>query len=379
MFHMFPNGRTGPRAPIPHGAYPGFWPGFSRFSEKGLCRPVKLWYNTPSETLKGGVPVETVAGDGNWKLTFRREPDHIVLLRAVTCDSRAVLPGELLGLPVTVLGDHALAPNAAPVPGEELWVTCGHQGSWDNRALEDLTLPPCLEEVGDYALYGCREMHTLRLHDRVERWGGGCLMNCRALRAVFLTRVGKTHGEALAFLCDELHEELDVTVYETDGGVTRLVFPDYVEAYEENCPAHHFDYTIYGGGHAYHHVFRDRQLSLRDYDGLWGKYLGEEHEPETALRLAWLRLRWPSGLSREAEERYWQYLKGRPREALLWQLSQKDIPGLRLLLDGLQPGPELLGAACEQARRDRDTEALALLLERRHQTEPGGFGKRFEL
>ena len=89
--------------------------------------------------------METVAGDGNWKLTFRREPDHIVLLRAVTCDSRAVLPGELLGLPVTVLGDHALAPNAAPVPGEELWVTCGHQGSWDNRALEDLTLPSCLE------------------------------------------------------------------------------------------------------------------------------------------------------------------------------------------------------------------------------------------
>ena len=64
---------------------------------------------------------------------------------------------------------------------------------------------------------------------------------------------------------------------------------------------------------------------------------------------------------------------------MLWQLSQKDIPGLRLLLDGLQPDPELLGAACEQARWARDAEALALLLERRHQTEPGGFGKRFEL
>lgn len=92
--------------------------------------------------------METVAGDGNWKLTFRREPDHIVLLRAVTCDSRAVLPGELLGLPVTVLGDHALAPNAAPVPGEELWVTCGHRGNWDNRALEDLTLPPAWRRWG---------------------------------------------------------------------------------------------------------------------------------------------------------------------------------------------------------------------------------------
>ena len=104
---------------------------------------------------------------------------------------------------------------------------------------------------------------------RVDRWGGGCLMNCRELRELHITRVAETHGDALAFLCDELHEELTVTIRGVDGTETRLIFPEYVEIYEENVPNHHFDYHIHGGGHPYHHVCRANQLDLRVYDGLW--------------------------------------------------------------------------------------------------------------
>ena len=53
--------------------------------------------------------METVSGVSNWKLTIRREENHIVLLRGTTCDRRAVLPDNLFGLPVTVLGRHALS------------------------------------------------------------------------------------------------------------------------------------------------------------------------------------------------------------------------------------------------------------------------------
>lgn len=204
-------------------------------------------------------------------------------------------------------------------------------------------------------------------------------MNCRVLRTIHLTRVGEKQGEALATLCAELHEELDVHILEADGGYTRLIFPGYSEDYEENCPNHHFDYTIQGGGHPYHHTFPDKQFSLRTYDELWDKYLRKGHEEDTAIRLAYFRLRHPRELVPFAAEQYAGYLRLHAAEAILWQLSERDAEGLRLLLETLQPDGETLHRACEEARRQGNTEALALLLEKQHQEEPKGFDKDFDL
>ena len=65
----------------------------------------------------------------------------ITILQAVTCDPRAVLPEELFGLPVTALGPHALSPNAAPVQGEEVLVTCGApaEEGWTNAGMQGTT------------------------------------------------------------------------------------------------------------------------------------------------------------------------------------------------------------------------------------------------
>ncbi|MFR3921148.1 MAG: hypothetical protein ACLTYN_03405 [Dysosmobacter welbionis] len=82
---------------------------------------------------------------------------------------------------------------------------------------------------------------------------------------------------------------------ETDGTVFRLLFPEYREVYEENCPAHHFDYNIFGAGYPYHHSFRRKRLDLRTYDELWSGFLGMEHDEDCAVRLAFWRLRYPVG------------------------------------------------------------------------------------
>lgn len=323
--------------------------------------------------------METIYGISNWKLTIRRMEDHIEILRGTTCDPVAVLPESLFDLPVTVLGDHALAPTARPVEGEEVRIISGREGEWNNRELRELTLPPCLTEVQAYAFYGCRSLQVLRLHDRIDRWGVECLMNCHKLRELYLTRVGAKQGEALAFLCGELHEELDVILYEVDGTETRLVLPDYMEDYEENIPNHSFDYHIIGGGYPYHHSFPGKQLILRTYDEHWETYLRKQHEEETALRLAYTRLRWPTGLESFAERQYVDYLKANARDALLWQLSLRDSIGLRLLLDQLCPNEELLHLACDRARAEGNTEALALLLERQRPVRPRGLERDFEL
>ena len=323
--------------------------------------------------------METLYGANNWRLTIRRESDHVEILRGTTCDARAALPNELFGLPVTVLGDHALTPGAAPVNGEEIRVIAGRDGDWDNRNLTELTLPEGLTDVRNYGLYGCRNLRTLHLHDRIDRWGGGCLVNCGALRFLHLTRTGERQGEALAFLCGEIQDELDVTIYETDGAVTRLLFPGFTEDYRENFPNHHFDYAILGGGYPYHHVFSGKQLTLHAYDELWNKYLREQYEPETAMRLAYMRLRWPNRLEPFARDQYLAYLRRHTEAAIVWQLTQRDAEGLQLLLRELNPEGSVIHRACEQARREEHTEALALLLEQRRERDPRGLTRSFEL
>lgn len=324
--------------------------------------------------------METVAGVNNWKLTVRREAAGVTILRAVTCDTRAALPESLWGLPVTALGDHALAPGAAGVPGEEIAITCGAPGeetAWDNRRLEALTLPPAMTRIGDYAFLNCAALKALTLHDTIRQWGGGTLMNCRCLDTFHLTRTGE-EGEALAYFADELSRELDVTLAGPEGVTARLLFPEYRELYEENCPAHHFDYNIIGAGYPYHHCFVRRRLDLRTYDRLWKGFLGMEHDPGCALRLAFWRLRYPLDLTPEAGRDYLDYLRAQAGEALAWLLRERDTVNLPFLLKQVEPGPEALANGCALARELGASEALALLLEARHRSGTGA-ERRFDL
>ena len=323
--------------------------------------------------------METFSGSSNWRLTIRREAAGVTLMRAVTCDVRAALPETLFGLPVTALGDHAMAPGAPPVQGEELLVTCGapREAEWDNRNLRELTLPLTLARIEDYALMDCRRLRALCLRDGTQLRGGGTLMNCRSLDTFHLIRNGE-QGQTLADLADELPWELDVTITGA-GEPVRLIFPEYQEIYEENCPAHHFDYNISGAGYPYHHSFRNKRLDLREYDELWPAFLGTEHDRSCAIRMAFWRLRYPAELSDRAREAYWSYLRANRDPAAMWLVGAGDVPGLAFLLREAPLEGEGLCAVCALARERGNTGALALLLEQRRDAAPRGLDKTFDL
>lgn len=323
--------------------------------------------------------MERIAGENNWKLIIRREAEGVTLLQALTCDTTAILPGELLGLPVTALGNHALTPNRSAPAGEEVLITCGPiSEDWDNRRLEDLTLPPSLTQAGDYAFFNCRALKRLQLSDNLRHWGGGALMNCRALDTFYLTCTGN-EGELLAYFAGELSRELDVTLHRPGGETVRLIFPEYAEVFEENVPHHQFDYSIWGGGYAYHHCFQHKKLDLRAYDALWKGYLGMEYDPDCAVRLAFHRLRHPAELAEKAREDYLSYLRYHVRNTARWLLTERDAAGLQFLLDNAQPDREALANLCTLARAENNTEALAILLEEQHRRFPAGLGKTFDL
>ena len=323
--------------------------------------------------------LEILSGASNWKLTVRREAGSIAILRAETCDRRAVLPDTLFGLPVTALGGHALAPNRAAPEGEPVLISCGGGGEWDNRQLQDLTFPPFLERVGDYALLNGNNLKTLRLHDGVDRWGGGALMNCRCLDTLHIVRTASGEGETVAYFAGELSRELDITLAGPDGEMVRLLFPEYTEIYEENCPAHHFDYQITGAGYPYHHCFRQKQLRMKEYDALWRGFLGMEHDGFTALRLAWYRLRYPSELAENAAAQYLAYIRDHAGEAMQWLLTENDTEGLRFLLANTEPDRTQFLQACGLARERQATAALAVLLEEQRRRFPFGLEKSFDL
>lgn len=158
----------------------------------------------------------------------------------------------------------------------------------------------------------------------------------------------------------------------------RHIFPEYREIYEENCPAHHFDYNISGAGYPYHYCFRHKKLRIKDFDALWEGYLAMEHEADTALRLAWWRLRCPAELEMEARQRYTDYLRAHGAEAAGWLLERRDGAGLAFLLRMVELTGDALSQSCELARRQGQTEAVALLLEAQRLRRPAA-RKRFDL
>ena len=323
--------------------------------------------------------METVSGINNWKLVVRRKPEGISILQAQTCDTKAALPEELFGLPVVELEHHALAPGRPMPDGEQIQMTCGvGKGEWDNRGLQELTLPETLARAGDYALFNCTDLSVLRLSERLRYWGGGALMNCRKLDTIHLKCSGK-EGEVLAGFADELIRELDVTLYWEDGRVARLIFPEYAEVYEENVPHHQFDFRIQGAGYSYHHCFYQRKLNLRDYDELWKGFLSMGHEKESAMKLAWWRLRYPLELSERAENQYWDYLRTCRLETARWRMAERDAAGLRFLLSGTAWERQELSQLCDLARETADAETLAALLEEQHRRFPSGMNKSFDL
>lgn len=280
------------------------------------------------------------------------------------------------------MGDRCLAPDARELAGEfeEVRILGGPEaGEWNNRRIRRLTLPRTLLHIDSYAMMNLRAMEELRLYDALRSTGTCTFMNCRVFSRLHLTRTGADQGPALANIVSTLPQELDVTLHLPGGGITRLLFPEYVELYEENSPARIFNLNIIGAGYPYHSVFRDKKLFLADYDALWKQYLATEHEDDCALRLAFFRLRYPTDLSDPARARYLDHLRRNAAAALFLALRLEDAEGLRLLLTAAVGDEAALSDALEEARTLGRTEATALLLEQRQRRFGAGRRRSFEL
>jgi len=304
------------------------------------------------ELLLDGVTITWQETDGGAEITRVWPPV-----------SRVVLPEMIEGRAVVALGSRAFSPR-----GDEEMAAA--------RVLRAVSLPKYLHRVGDYAFYNCTALEKLELYDAAQHWGVGCLMNCRALGRIELS-VCEPHSTALYYFAQELSRELDVSIYD-EAGDLRLIFPEFSEDYENNDPAHHFDFRLYGAGYPYHEAFWEKELSLSLFDGAWSGMMRRGHDADCALRLAWYRLHFPRGLAPAAEKQYRAYLSERRSALLLWAL-RAGREELKETLAAFPPQRDDLAAALEYARREGLREQLALLLDEQHRRFGASGRRSFEL
>lgn len=323
--------------------------------------------------------METIAGQNNLLITWRPAFDGAELTRVEAADRDVALPDTVAGLPVTALGPLAFDQTENQPDGEQLKITCGLGAQeMDNRRLARITLPATLRRVGDYAFYNCPELGELRLLAEPEHWGAGVFMNCLLLDTFYI-RTADARAESVYYFASAFSRELDFTLEYPDHSTARLIFPGYTEAFEENISARCFIYGVEGPGYPYHSMFKNRALVLKDYDRLWPGLMATEHDPDSALRIAWYRLRHPRELAPEAGQRYLAHLRGHARSVITWLIGGRDMRGLAWFLPQSGVDRDTLVQACEEARSLGAPEALALLLEEQHRRFGTGIQKSFIL
>lgn len=328
----------------------------------------------------------TLSGSSPWKLNIRRDAEGITILRARTFARRAVLPDTLFGRPVVRLGYRAVSPYNSGSDGEEVVLTCGSmpddetEEKWKNQALQELTLPESLEEVGDYAFQNCASLKSLTLYDKPVRWGRCVLLGCGALSGIHLRRDVPEDFGCMSFFAGELNQELEISVSGPGETYFRLLFPEYEELEEELLTDHlDFHYHLSGAGYQYHHSFVNRRLNLRSYDQQWNTFLTLDFSPSSAARIAYNRLRWPVQLTDKSYALYDQYLKSHPADILPQILLENDTEGLYFLFRHAPPDAEALSAACETVRSMNAVNLLAVLLEELHKRSKDIVEKSFPL
>lgn len=290
--------------------------------------------------------------------------DSAVILRCFSRDSRAEIPEWIGDYLVTGLGDYAFSEHFEEEKLEKeilegrvklyvpnFWgqpmlppALCGDR-------LAEIILPQTIRRVGRYCFYNCGKLRRIEFHGELSDWGSGAFTGCHGVRSlrVYTDESGCAH---LKDVLDELREELEVEYFSgaADGsrakeasesiaedreddvsGFARLIFPEFYEEGVENTPARILENHVHGSGILYRNCFRGRALDFAQYDALFPHARAWESE-ELAIRMAFVRLRAPQGLTQKAKEQYETYLSEHAEEAGSWLLARRDLDGLRFLL-----------------------------------------------
>lgn len=280
--------------------------------------------------------------------------NQVHILRCFIIGGGVVVPSEIDGMPVTEIAPYAFSAHSEDREPEAV---CGEK-------LTEIFLPDTLQRIGRYAFYGCENLEKIAFYSNIKDIGAGAFTGCHRVRYLDVTIVEKERS-CLRELLMELREEQHVR-YRVETGEARLVFPEFFEEAVENTPARILETHTHGSGILYRNCFVQTRLQFDLYDGRfpWAK---ENERIETALRIAFGRLRYPMGLGERAREMYLHFLKEHLEEAGRFAAGLADGKSyVTLLSEQVVSTKEELEILLKAAEEIQSVELISYLMNEKH-------------
>ena len=299
-------------------------------------------------------------------------------------DSIVEIPESLMGETVTELGDYVFSDRMDPKELEEALRRgnlCTEEGKTVESVdklpeiagpdLEELILPQSIEKTGRYAFYNCRNLKKISFGGALRDLGAGALTGCHQVSELTV-RLGENDRSCLREILTEIPETLCVKI-EKKNQKGCFWFPEFFEEGVENTPARILETHVHGTGLHYRNCFLEKEFQFEEYDSLF--YLAKAQENiQLAARIALGRLLYPLRLTKEAEERYIEYLRENAGSVGCSLIENKELNQLEFLvkncLPGGQKGRETLHTLTEKAGADGYAQAGSFLLDFSHTMYP---------
>ena len=270
---------------------------------------------------------------------FTANGDGSVCLRRCFGENGEVyIPDEIEGHPVTSIGPYCFAENAH-LKTNAYQVSC--MGG-DREELQDLLMEQCGKQIVSvqlpatvrrlhaYAFYGCRKLEAVSLWNGLEEIENDAFMNCTSLHTL-IYQGDITGPGALKQVLTQISWEVELSVIHDQSLQCRLLFPDYLEYYDEVGPAHLFGIHIEGEGYRARQCFRGNVLRLEEYDRVFPTLCCQE-KTQVSARFAADRILYPLNLAEEAAKQYGDFLRAHSRESAAAILDEKrQVSGKRRL------------------------------------------------
>ena len=286
--------------------------------------------------------------------------NEICLKRCYGTEERIEVPAQIEGMPVTVLAPYIFS-QARREPDQKAAI-CGNQ-------VKEIVLPDTVQEIGNYAFYGCYYLEALTLSHRTHDIAGGAFTGCRHLKNLTF-RMEQAEGYCMKDVLSEVHHELKVKLVYPNA-VCTLLFPEYYEEAVENTPARQLETQFHGSGYSYRQCFQDGVFQFGEYDRLFREAQNLESE-DFCIELAVTRLMEKARLSQDAEGVYQSYLMEHRMSAAGWCIEFEQNETLEFLIGFIDWQEEELSDLIEEANAKGRLEIQSVLMDYKHQH----FGKK---
>ncbi len=320
------------------------------------------------------------------RIHYRESEGGIEIVRCFGADGKVELPAVISGMPVIRAAAYAFSDRKAQEEKDVL--VCETEDGrlfrqqerlLAGEAVESVSFPDTLEEIGKYIFYGCRNLRKLSFSDRLTEIGSGAFTGCRSLSRLevrFLTGGKSCVPEILG----DLWQRIDAVFYEpgSPAPAAYLVFPEHYEEAVENTPARILFTQHHGSGNNYRQCFYGKEMDYRKYDDLFCVAKAQD-KTGVLTDLIFGRLMYPAELTGEAEEMYESYVREHGAKTAAYLTDTGKLPALKEMSRRGLWMEESLNAAAEYAAAGAGTaerrSILSFLMNEKHRLFPVRKGK----